>query len=202
LAAARLETSTAPVRENHRFQAAEKRQGTQEHRRIRGVAFDTMPFFRRAAMSANGLEVFDKTLQQTHIWLDEVMQDLGPDRQVAWHALGAVLHALRDRLIVGLAVHLGAQLPLLVRGLYYDQWQPSDQRLKERTAEEFFGHVSKGLVGIRPVNVQDATRSVFTVLNHHVNPDQVAKVRDALPEPVRVLWPAARDARQTGRSAA
>src|SRR5262245_21401778 len=95
-------------------------------------------------MSATGLDVFDKTLQTTHIWLDEMMLKLGPDRQVAWHALGAVLHALRDRLQIGLAVHLGSQLPLLVRGLYYDQWHPSEQMLKRRSAEQFLEHCRSG----------------------------------------------------------
>jgi uncharacterized protein (DUF2267 family) len=139
-------------------------------------------------MSATGLDVFDKTLQTTNIWLDDIMKELGPDRQVAWHALGAVLRALRDRLQVGLAVHLGAQLPLLVRGLYYDQWHPSEQTLKQRSAEEFLDHVSNGLSGIRPVNVQDATRSVFRVLGQYLDPNQVEKVRQALPENVRAMW--------------
>ena len=76
-------------------------------------------------MSANGLEVFDKTLETTHIWLGEIMEDIGPDRQVAWKVLSVVLHKLRDRLPIGVAAHLGAQLPLLVRGVYYDQVQPS-----------------------------------------------------------------------------
>ena len=49
-------------------------------------------------MSANGLEVFDKTLETTHIWLKEIMTDLGPDKQVAWKVLSTVLHKLRDRL--------------------------------------------------------------------------------------------------------
>jgi uncharacterized protein (DUF2267 family) len=48
-------------------------------------------------MSATGLDVFDTTLQITNIWLDEIMAESGPDRQVAWHALGAVLHTWRDR---------------------------------------------------------------------------------------------------------
>src|SRR5215216_2105665 len=56
------------------------------------------------AMSATGLDVFDKTLQTTNTWLDEIMAKIGPDRQLAWHALGAVLRALRDRLPLGLAV--------------------------------------------------------------------------------------------------
>jgi hypothetical protein len=73
-------------------------------------------------MSANGLDVFDKTLQTTHIWLDEIMAEIGPDRQVAWHVLGVVLRAVRDRIPLELAMHFGSQLPLLVRGTYYDQW--------------------------------------------------------------------------------
>src|SRR5215207_3528430 len=74
------------------------------------------------AMSATGLDVFDKTLQSTHIWLDELMQEIGPDRKVAWHVLGAVLRGIRDRVPLELAVHLGGQLPILIRGTYYDQW--------------------------------------------------------------------------------
>ena len=140
-------------------------------------------------MSATGLDVFDKTLQTTNIWLDEIMAELGPDRQVAWHVLGAVLHALRDRLQTGLAVHLGAQLPLLVRGLYYDQWRASEQLVKQRSTEAFLEHVADGLADIRPVNVRDATQVVFRVLNHYLDPHQTEKVRQALPENIRKMWP-------------
>jgi hypothetical protein len=77
-------------------------------------------------MTATGLEVFDKT-QTTNIWLDEIMAELGPDRQVAWKVLSVVLHKLRDRILTGLSTHLGAELPLLVRGVYYDQFEPSKQ---------------------------------------------------------------------------
>lgn len=140
-------------------------------------------------MSAAGLDVFDKTLQTTHIWLDEIMQELGPDRQVAWHALGAVLRALRDRLPIELGAHLGAQLPLLVRGLYYDQWKPQPRPDVTRSLDEFLSRVGTGLAGTRPVNVQEATRAVFRVLSRHVDGGQVAKVREALPEELRAIWP-------------
>ena len=140
-------------------------------------------------MAATGLDVFDKTLHTTNTWLDQLMADVGPDRQTAWHVLGAVLRTLRDCLPLGLAAHFGAQLPLLVRGLYYDQWRPSEQPLKLRSQEEFLELVSRGLDGTRPVNVNTATQSVFCVLNHYVDPDQVENVREALPEQVRALWP-------------
>jgi uncharacterized protein (DUF2267 family) len=84
-------------------------------------------------MSATGLDLFDKTLHEGQA---------RARREVAWHVLGAVLHALRDSPQIGLAVHLGAQLRLLARGLYYDQWRPSEQTLKQRSAEHFLDHVS------------------------------------------------------------
>lgn len=46
-------------------------------------------------MSATGLDVFEKTLQTTHIWLGEIMEQHGPDRKVAWHILTVVLRVLR-----------------------------------------------------------------------------------------------------------
>lgn len=140
-------------------------------------------------MSANGLEVFDKTLQTTHIWLDEIIEDLHTDRHTAWHVLGAVLRALRDRLQVGLSAHLSAELPLLVRGLYYDQWRPSEEKLKQRSLAEFLEHVSDGLVDTKPIGSVEASRTVFAVLNRHIERGQIEKVRQALPAEIRDLWP-------------
>ena len=85
-------------------------------------------------MSATGLDVFDKTLQTTHIWLDKLMEEIGADRRTAWHVLGAVLRTIRDRVPLETAVHLGAQLPLLVRGTYYDQWD-SPGRMDEKSGQ-------------------------------------------------------------------
>ncbi len=144
-------------------------------------------------MSASGLDVFDKTLQTTNIWLNEIQADLGPDRQVAWKVLSVVLHKLRDRLPVPLAVHLGAELPLLVRGVYYDQFQPSKQPT-DWDHDEFVAEVQRWLSDIRPLNAEAAVRTVFAVLSRHLPPGQIAKVRDALPEKLRQSWVSAEQA--------
>jgi uncharacterized protein (DUF2267 family) len=150
-------------------------------------------------MSATGLDVFDKTLQTTHTWLDELMRDeaIGPDRQIAWHVLGAVLRATRDRLPADLAAHLGSQLPLLVRGLYYDQFRPSELPNRLRSLDEFLERVGEKLAMKRPVNVRDAIRAVFQVLSRHVNQGQIEKVRQSLPEEVRAIWHESPDAPDT-----
>src|SRR5919109_1281339 len=117
-------------------------------------------------MSTTGLEVFDTTVQTTNQWLNEISEVIGPDRQRAYDVLRAVLHSLRDRLTVDQAVHLGAQLPMLVRGIYYEGWKPSRNPQKYRSQEDFLGHVKDELRNIRPIDPKDGTRAVFKVINH------------------------------------
>src|SRR5438445_6568624 len=128
-------------------------------------------------MSSTGLDVFDKTIQTTNTWLSELMETLGPDRQVAWHVLGGVLRTVRDRVPLNLAAHLGAQLPLLVRGAYYDQWRPSENPQNWRSRDDLFARISTQLGSIKPVDAAEAALAVFRVLNHHVDPNQIEKIR-------------------------
>ena len=144
-------------------------------------------------MSACGVDVFDRTLEATHIWLNEICNDLGPDKQVAWKVLSTVLHKLRDRLTVNLAAHLGAQLPLLIRGVYYDQFEPGHMPSEHRSREDFVGEVAEWLSDTRPVDAEEAVRSVFRVLSRHISEGQINKVRDALPKSLRHLWQSAED---------
>jgi uncharacterized protein (DUF2267 family) len=116
------------------------------------------------------------------------MERLGPDRQVAWKVLSTVLHKLRDRLTIELAAHLGAQLPLLVRGVYYDQFEPAKLPNDCDTPEEFTKEVAEWLSDIRPVDPEEAIAAVFSVLSRHLSEGQVAKVRGALPKGIRMMW--------------
>jgi uncharacterized protein (DUF2267 family) len=143
-------------------------------------------------MSSSGLEVFDATLQKTHIWLNEIMGELTPDRRLAWHALGAVLRAIRDRVPLEVGANLGAQLPLLIRGTYYDQFRPADIPITLRSWDEFLALVALRLVDLDPpLPPAPAAEAVFGVLSHHISRGQIEKVRQALPEPVRERWIAA-----------
>jgi uncharacterized protein (DUF2267 family) len=143
-------------------------------------------------MSATGLEVFDTTLQKTHIWLDEIMGELGSERRLAWHVLGAVLRSIRDRVPLEVGAHLGAQLPLLVRGAYYDQFRPDVVPIPVRGWDEFLAMVAIGLVDVDPpVPPSHAAEAVFGVLSRHISRGQIEKVQHALPEAVRERWMAA-----------
>ena len=140
-------------------------------------------------MSTTGLDVFDRTLHLTNIWLDEVMEAVGPDRKLAWHVLGAVLRTLRDRLPPELAAHLAAQLPLLVRGTYYERFRVEYRPEPIDSEEDFLDHVAAELQGAPPVNLRKATTMVLGVLQQHVAPGMTEKLKHALPHHLRALWP-------------
>jgi uncharacterized protein (DUF2267 family) len=143
-------------------------------------------------MGAENLDVFEKTLQTTYIWLDEIGAVVGPDRRVAWKVLSVVLHKLRDRLPAELSAHLSAELPLLVRGVYYDQFEPG--RLPTRwDYDEFVSEVSQWLADTRPVDPDLAVQAVFTVLSRHLPRGQIDKVQNALPDGLRSLWQTAEE---------
>src|SRR5207302_59377 len=120
----------------------------------------------------------------------QIMEAVGPDRHVAWRVLGAVLHALRDRLTVDQVAHLGAELPIVIRGLYYDQWHPAGKPERERHVDEFAARVHAELRDTRRVDPRDAAQIVFAVIGEHVSSGQVDKIRQSLPEDIRNLWPA------------
>lgn len=141
-------------------------------------------------MSSTGLEVFDKTVQTTNAWLNEIMEVIGPDRHRAYRVLAAVRHSLRDRLTVNETAQLGAQLPILVRGIYYDRWHdPAGKPERLRHKEEFLTAVADELDYIGPINPEQATRAVFAVLHHHIAPGEIEDVKATMPTQLRDLWP-------------
>jgi uncharacterized protein (DUF2267 family) len=140
-------------------------------------------------MSLTGLEVFDETVQKTNAWLKEVMQALAYDRHTAYQILRAVLHCLRDRLTIDEAAHLGAQLPMLVRGIYYEGWDPTGKPEKIRSRDEFLARIGAHLPNAEPIDPEVAARTVFRVLENHVSPGEIRDVIATLPQEIRALWP-------------
>lgn len=139
-------------------------------------------------MATTGLAVFDRTVQKTNEWLDELITSHeGLDREKAYLALRTLLHTLRDRLPVEEAVQLGAQLPMLIRGFYFEGWRPSGKPVKERR-EEFLGHVEEALDGYGLGRPEDVARSVFGVLAHRISKGEIEDVRQNLPKEICELF--------------
>ncbi|HSF29277.1 MAG TPA: DUF2267 domain-containing protein [Candidatus Tectomicrobia bacterium] len=141
-------------------------------------------------MSTTHHELFSNTLQKTHIWLKDLTEELWwEDQHQAYLALRATLHALRDRLTVDEAVHLGAQLPMLIRGFYYEGWTPAGKPVKERHKEEFFAHVKEYFTKEQDIDAEKIVRGVFKVLSKRVTEGEIEDIKHILPPELRDLWP-------------
>jgi uncharacterized protein (DUF2267 family) len=139
-------------------------------------------------MKSHQPEVFGTTLQKTNLWVKEISDLLHwDDHHKAYHGLRAVLHVLRDRLPVPEAAHLGAQLPMLVRGFYYDNWKPAATPTKIKTAQEFYDAVRENFAADRNVNPMRLTEAVLRVLRANTSPGELEKVFGIFPPELRAL---------------
>ncbi len=139
-------------------------------------------------MSNIRVSVLDHTIEETNVWLKTVEEELQlDDRQQAYNALRAVLHTLRDRIPPEVAVKLGAQLPLLVRGIYYEGWHPATTPTKERHIEDLAQHVLSELPRQFPVEAARVIRGVFEVLWETLDPGEFEKVMNHLPASLRAM---------------
>jgi len=134
--------------------------------------------------------VLDTSLQRTHEWLHEVGHDLGFDNErAAYAALRATLHVIRDRLPVELVAHLGAEMPMLVRGIYYEGWHPSTAKLKAAHDEDLLVSLHRELQGHDELqDVGRVARSVLRLIDRRIEPGQVNRVVEALPKQTREFW--------------
>lgn len=140
-------------------------------------------------MSQATLTPFDSTLQTTHVWLHDILERLGwEDPHRAYHALRAVLHVLRDRLPVDQVAALGAQLPMLIRGFYYEGWHPHGKPVKERHREDFLAHVAAAFRDDPDVDPERVTRAVLQVVAKHVSSGEINSMKHSLPTELRLLW--------------
>lgn len=133
-------------------------------------------------------DIFAPTIQKTYVWLRELMNYMGwEDEYKAYHGLRAVLHALRDRLTIDECAHLGAQMPMLVRGLYYEGWKPSGKPLKENK-NQFLQSVREKYGNEDTIILEELITAVFKVLSRQISAGEIEDVRQNLPKDLQSLW--------------
>jgi uncharacterized protein (DUF2267 family) len=141
-------------------------------------------------MSTPGLESLEHTVQLTHIWINELDGRLEWNNKArSYRLLKAVLHALRDCLQVNEAVDLGAQLPGLLRGAYYEQWRPGKAPERNRNVEDFLMRVNESFRRDPLPEPAMAVMAVFQLLTKKISEGEIDDVRRSLPEAVRNIWP-------------
>lgn len=134
---------------------------------------------------------FDAHLDVAKQWLSELIEnlDLSPaESPRALHALRAGLHAIRDRLPPNEVLDLGAQLPTLIRGFYYEGWTLRTEQRQIRTRAAMIARVEKELAPDQSLDPVDVLRAVIHLVVEHVSTGEIEDVLATLPKSIRALW--------------
>ncbi|HEX9859062.1 MAG TPA: DUF2267 domain-containing protein [Paracoccaceae bacterium] len=140
-------------------------------------------------MKTTGISSLDHAPQVMAEWLNLLEDDLGwHDKPHTYMLLRETLHALRDFLSVDEAADLSAQLPILVRGIYFEGWNPSSTPAYPRNKEAFMARIAAPFKGNPPENMDAAVGAVFDLLRRKVSAGEIDQITQALRKPLRDLW--------------
>jgi len=140
-------------------------------------------------MKTTGIPRLDNAPQAVAEWLNLLCDDLGwSDKKRAYRLLRETLHALRDFLTTAEAADLGAQLPLLLRGIYYDGWNPATTPAHPRGKQGFMARVAAAFTQDPLGDTEEAVVAVVDLLRRQVSAGEIDQVASALRKPLRELW--------------
>ena len=137
---------------------------------------------------STGLDVFDTTIEKTNKILKEIEADMGWEgrRGQSYSALRTVLHALRDRLPLEEAVHFSAQLPLLIKGVYFDGWNTEIVPVKMNKTE-FLNYIGNEFKFDTREGLEKMTRKVMLKIFENIDPGEANKIIQALPNDITAI---------------
>jgi uncharacterized protein (DUF2267 family) len=142
----------------------------------------------RCFMTSIGITALDHAPQVFAAWLNELCDDLGFPQPRAYMLLHETLHAIRDFLTVDEAADLAAQLPVLVRGVYFEGWNPSKSPAKPRNKSDLIERVASRFQK-EPLDDPDrAVAAVIDLLRRHVSWGEFKQVKHAMRKPIQELW--------------
>jgi uncharacterized protein (DUF2267 family) len=142
-------------------------------------------------MGQTGFPNFDTTVQKTNQVLNQIEQAYGwpkDRRNQSYAALRAVLHALRDRLTVTEAAQLGAQLPTLLRGVYYEGWRPAAVPVKLHR-EAFLQRIQREVPYEVEGGVELLVRRVLAALRRYVTDGEWEDIKASVPKDLASVLP-------------
>ena len=140
-------------------------------------------------MTSLGLPLFDKTIQDANSWVNDVMYELDwEDKHRAFTLLRSTLHVLRDRLQVNECAHFAAQLPTLIRGVYYEGYKPAKSSTKIRHKDQFVEAVMGAFSDEPKDDPAAAVSAALDVIADHISEGEMDDVKATLPKDIRELW--------------
>lgn len=138
-------------------------------------------------MKTHKLHSPEVNLQEANGWFNELNLSMPTSSRETFLVFKAVLHSIRDTLNAQNATYLGTHLPLLIKGIYYEGWDPSNNPRNLSCTEDFFDIVDERYHGERIIEAVEEISAVVRFLSKKIGQDE-SWLRDFVPKELSVLW--------------
>ncbi len=135
-------------------------------------------------------------VEEANRFYKEVAQELGNPQDInhASRVTTAVLHTLRERITIEESMHVVANLPMILKGIYVDGWKISKDAYHADTLDEFLNEVREH--SLREPGrdfgghqmARDTVKAVLHVLRKYIDEGEIRHIKAQLPEGVAALF--------------
>jgi uncharacterized protein (DUF2267 family) len=136
------------------------------------------------------IQDLENAVPEVEVWLEDLKQRLcWHEREKVYLALLAALHALRDCLPRDEAAYVGVQLPVLLRGLYFEGWHPAARVARAKTRIGFVERIQEGVHRDPGIDAEEVASAVFALLADRLLAGELEDAKAATPHDLRMFWP-------------
>lgn len=139
-------------------------------------------------MAGTAPDIIARNVEKTYVWINETAEELETDDlHYAYRVLRAFLHTLRDRITVDEAAQLAAQMPDMIRGIFFEGWTPARTPADYRDLGTFLERIEREALLHGHTEASFAATAAANVLRRHVTAGELEDVAGSLPRDVREL---------------
>jgi uncharacterized protein (DUF2267 family) len=135
--------------------------------------------------------ILENNIHQTMDWIYAIEEACHWDennQKKAFLALKAVLHQLRDLLPIESAAQLGDLLPIVIRGIFFENWKPTTPQVPEPKREDILKNMTSALYPYHSVDVEQTVRGVLQVLKQKLPTNELEAIIRGLPKELREFY--------------
>jgi len=140
-------------------------------------------------MTPDGLDALDHSVLVTHLWINELGGAMGwDDKRRSLRLLREVLHGIRDHLPVVENAQLAAQMPTLLRGIYFEQWRPGHAENRHGSLDRLLERLDSLFGDDALFDAEVALAAVLDLLCAKISAGEIDDAVGCLPHEIRDFW--------------
>jgi uncharacterized protein (DUF2267 family) len=137
-------------------------------------------------MTVGSVDSVERTVHKANEWMNELTHEMGiENRETAWRVLRGYLQVLRDRLTIDEGAQLAAQLPQLLRGAFYEGFDPGHQPAEVRDRDDFLALLAERAELGSQDEAATAAAAATRVLRNHITGGEFDDILSEMPAEIR-----------------